>query len=177
MMANRRDLRTQFSKDAAEFADKFQMLLGHLKLPPADYTPELTTPAGPSTGGGVQALQHMRLRPRPESALSPIVFGSVNRKEGKAELRSYEHLQALHQQRFKRPLDLDQEEYSSFVLKAQRFLEASGLKASLAPLPGKIVLDDNEDDRGAAASGKGPLVFLLVTLALLAAGAFYAYVR
>lgn len=63
------------------------------------YRIDLTAPAGPSTAGGKQALQHIRLVPVDGSPA--IVIGSVSQPENSAEIRTFRHLAELHARRFK----------------------------------------------------------------------------
>jgi hypothetical protein len=129
-----RDLRTRFAMKALDVAELFGTAFGHLRLPPADYVPELMAPEGLSTGGGVQAVQHLRLSPgRP--GVPPLVIGSVNLKLSTAELRTFEHVDVLHRARFRRPVDLDRAEYDRFLDSLQRYLQAMKVTATLVGPP------------------------------------------
>lgn len=75
---------------------------------PVSYRLDLTSPVGPSTAGGKQALQHIRLVPVDGSAA--IVIGSVSQPENTAEIRTFRHLAEIHARRFKGarvPLDVN----------------------------------------------------------------------
>jgi hypothetical protein len=72
------------------------------------YRVDLTTPAGPSTAGGKQSLQHMRLVPHDGSPA--IVLGSVSPVLKTAEIRTFRHLSDIHARRFggaRVPLDVN----------------------------------------------------------------------
>src|SRR5512133_377264 len=99
---NGHELRTRFAVRALDFAETFNAGLGALSLQPAAYQPQLTAPAGNSTGGGVQAVQHVRLISA-RQGVKPILVGSTNQRSGTAELRSYEYLDVVHRERWKRP--------------------------------------------------------------------------
>src|SRR5262249_31327780 len=117
-----RDFRTQYSVQAMDLAATFNSALAKFHLMPGDYVPELTAPEGPSTGGGVQALQRLRIVPR-HPAFPTLVCGDVNQKDGRAELRTWDHVDALYRQRFKRPLPIDRAQYDQFLQMAKNFLD------------------------------------------------------
>ena len=54
-------LRTEFSIQASTLADSYRSTVGRLRVAPHGYCPDMTAPEGQSTGGGVQAMQHLRL--------------------------------------------------------------------------------------------------------------------
>jgi hypothetical protein len=84
---------------AAEFAALFNQTFAAGFSGPAPYRLDLTEPSGPSTGGGKQSLQHIRLVPIDGTAA--IVIGSVSKVENSAEIRTFRHLADLHARRFK----------------------------------------------------------------------------
>ena len=51
---------TVFAGKAVGLAQLFRVMIGKLRLEgPVTYVPELSAPDGPSTGSGLQALQHI----------------------------------------------------------------------------------------------------------------------
>jgi|SRR5579871_4021465 len=127
-MAGDRQLRTQFSMKALDLAQMFRVSIGTAAV--GAYHAELTAPDGPSTGGGIQAVQHVRLVA--DDGRPALVVGSCNQKDQTAELRTWDHVDAVHRQRFKRPVDLDRIAYSRFLDKTKGFLEALGMKVALS---------------------------------------------
>jgi hypothetical protein len=86
---------------------------------------ELTTPVGPSTEGGKQALQHLRLVP--DDGTSAIVIGSTSPVGKTAEIRTLRHLRDVHTMRFKgAPFPLDGTSYQDLVARLQQFFAAQG---------------------------------------------------
>ncbi len=86
---------------------------------------ELTTPVGPSTEGGKQALQHLRLVPA--DGTSAIVIGSTSPVGKTAEIRTLRHLRDVHAMRFKgAPFPLDGSSYQDLVERLQQFFAAQG---------------------------------------------------
>ncbi len=166
-MKTARSLRTTFSKDAADFASRFKLFFANVTIGPLHYTVDMTQPEGPSTGSGVQALQRLRLVPR-KAGGAAIVFGSLNKPGGTAEIRAYEHLSAIHEARFKEPLPLDRAQYVDLLGKIDRFFAASSVKVTTAERPAQLDLR-SEDDSGAR-GGRGPIA-VGVGLAVLAAAA------
>src|SRR5262245_37271231 len=77
------------------------------------YTPELSFPDGESTGGGKQALQHVKLVPESGATL---VIGTANVVDKSCELRTFRHMDELHRQRFKgRPFRADPAKYDQLI--------------------------------------------------------------
>ncbi|HEX4445700.1 MAG TPA: hypothetical protein VH044_03160 [Polyangiaceae bacterium] len=108
--------------------------MGRLKVGPHGYSPDMTAPEGQSTGGGVQAMQHLRLLP-PEASMPTLLVGHANQRDGNAELRTWEHVDALCRERFNQGAPLDPAQYEQFLQSAQGFLAACGLRVSVAPTP------------------------------------------
>jgi hypothetical protein len=107
-------LQTHHALQASDLAAAINEAIKKVCIAPGDYVPELTEPQGPSTAGGVLAMQHLRLVPR-QAGQPTVVVGHANHAEGKAELRSFEHVDAIHRQRFQRPLTLDRVQYDEFL--------------------------------------------------------------
>lgn len=90
---------TQIAAKAHNLAELFKAsfaagLSGHTR-----YRVELAAPDGPSTAGGRQAVQHIKLVPIDGGVT--IVIGSANTTTRRAEIRTYELLAEQHAQRFK----------------------------------------------------------------------------
>jgi hypothetical protein len=127
-------LQTYHAIQASDLAAAFNDALKRVRIVPGDYIVELTAPEGPSTGGGVQALQHIRIVPR-QPGHATIVVGHANHAEEWAELRTYEHLDSVYRQRFKRPLAIDRGQYEDFVQLAKQILEALHLETAIVGPP------------------------------------------
>jgi hypothetical protein len=132
-------LRTQFSIQASTLADSYRDTVGRLRVGPHGYAPDMTAPEGPSTGGGVQAMQHLRLVP-PDASLPTILVGNANQRDGAAELKTWEHVDAIYRGRFKQGAPLDPAAYQEFLQSAQGFLAACGLRVTVAPTPDEMRL-------------------------------------
>jgi hypothetical protein len=116
-------LRTQFAAKAATLADQFGAALASYTV--SGHRVEMTAPEG-STGGGVQALQHIRLVPQHPGGRALIV-GNANRTTASAELRSLAYLDEVSLERFGERTGLDPQQYASFVAAASSFLDKFGL--------------------------------------------------
>jgi hypothetical protein len=136
-MMVRSALRTQFSMQASTLADSFRETVGRLRVAPHGYGPDMTAPEGQSTGGGVQAMQHLRLVP-PEPNLPTILVGHANQRDRAAELRTWEHVDAIYRERFKQSVPLDPAAYQEFLQSAQGFLAACGLRVTVVPTPDEL---------------------------------------
>jgi hypothetical protein len=133
------DKLTEFTRLAIGLAQRFEMYFGpdgalaRRKELPVGFRFELTAPDGPSTGGGKRAVQHIKIVP---AAGATVVLGSTNAAEGTAEVRSYEYLAWVHEQRFKgKPLPLAQSDYQLLHGKVVRFLALEKLKVSQVEPP------------------------------------------
>ncbi len=93
--------RTRFANSAVSLAEQFAFLVGGKPLRGAvQFRIELSTPDGPSTGGGAQALQHIKLVPADGGPT--LVAGSIHLVEHTGELRTLDYLDAEHARRFSR---------------------------------------------------------------------------
>ena len=87
---------------------------------PVPFQIELTSPVGPSTEGGKQAMQHIRLVPKDGG--SSIVIGSWNQVAKSVEIRTIHHLRDLHAMRFKgAPFPIDPAAYQDLVMRLRVF--------------------------------------------------------
>jgi hypothetical protein len=123
---------------ASDLAAAMNDALKKVRIAPGDYAPQLTAPDGPSTAGGVQAMQHLRLVPA-QPALPTIVVGHANHAAGTAELRTYDHVDALHRQRFQRSLVLDRVQYDLFLGFAKQLFDALHLQTAVVGVPADLV--------------------------------------
>lgn len=133
-MMQKNALRTEFSLQASSLADSYRNTVGRLAVGPHGYRPDMTAPEGQSTGGGVQAMQHLRLVP-PTANMPTILVGHANQRDRVAEVRTWEHVDAICRERFKQGAPLDPASYQEFLQAAQGFLAACGLRVSVVPTP------------------------------------------
>jgi hypothetical protein len=112
---------TMFAGMAFGLAELFKHILGNKRLlGPVNYTLELSAPDGPSTGGGKQALQHVKLVP--EQGGTTLVVGTANAGEKIAELRTFKHVDEMHRQRFKgAAFEADPTQYEALIGAARAF--------------------------------------------------------
>jgi hypothetical protein len=161
--------RTAFALQALSLAESFNIMLSGERVKGAVvYRVELSAPDGPSTGGGKQSTQHVKLVPESDGAAT-IVAGSANPVESWAELRSFEHLKRLHAQRFKgAAIPLNRVQYDELLGKLRAFFADKGCPVHMAELP---------DPPPGASSGSSPtasgtlVVTLILGLAAAASGA------
>ena len=153
--------RTMFAMKALTLADTFNMTLGKERVQgPITYRVELSAPDGMSTAGGKQATQHVKLVP--EGGGATVVAGSANQAESWAELRSFEHLQVLHAQRWKgAELPVNRVQYNEVMQKVRAFFSERGLKVRNAAMP--------KPDGGSDAPARGTSGMLVVAIILVAA--------
>jgi hypothetical protein len=137
MVTDRRRLQTAVALQATTLAESFRLAVGQLRIGPYQYTPDMTAPEGPSTGGGAQALQHLRLLP-PEPNMPTLVVGHVNQRDGAAELRTYDHVDAICRERFNQRAPFEAWHYAPLLESMQGFLSNYGLRVALAGPPQQL---------------------------------------
>jgi hypothetical protein len=142
---------TRGAQDGADVSQRFQEKLSDIEVSPGRYRAEITMPHGPSTGGGAVA-QRIRLVPR-LGGRPVLVIGSVVMHEARAEVRTIEHLEAIHRLRYRKPLELNRVLYTQLVGRMLAFFESEYMKATMEPLPDKIVLDNEPSSRKLGAAG------------------------
>jgi hypothetical protein len=128
--ATKAALQTVHAIKASDLAAASNEALKKVRIAPGDYTPELTEPEGPSTSGGVQAMQHLRLV-SVQPSRPTLVVGNANHAAGTAELRTYDYLDSAHRERFGKPLDLDRAQYDAFIGFAKLIFRSLHLETSV----------------------------------------------
>lgn len=134
-------LLTQFAAHANTIAETFRAAFAKTQL--GDCRIEMSAPEE-STRGGHYGLQHVMLR---NSSGMAIVAASVHAGEKKAELRAYDIVARLHNERFKKPPTFTESEYATFLGRAAPVFAAFQLevttvsdlaKAPLSQFPGPM---------------------------------------
>jgi hypothetical protein len=125
---------------AADFATQFNLAFASGLEGPVPFRVELMTPAGPSTAGGKQALQHIRLVPTGKAETgTAIVIGSVNLKDFSAEIRTYGMLADNYASRFKGASPpIDTEKYAALVKQMKMFLSAQSFTVTMLAVSASI---------------------------------------
>jgi hypothetical protein len=121
---------------------------------------ELAEPVGPSTGGGKQSLQPITLiAPSGER----LAVGKVDPVHRYAQVRDYQLVARMHQERFGRPLALALHDYNRWIEAVRSFFASSGLATSYEDAS---AVRDRPQARTSA--GAPVLQWILLGLALLA---------
>ncbi|HEY3357228.1 MAG TPA: hypothetical protein VGQ83_28520 [Polyangia bacterium] len=166
--------RTAFAMQALGFAELFALQVGsHRVEGPVSFRVELAAPEGQSTLGGRQALQHIRLVP--DGGGPVTVPGWANSVEKTAELRTYEHVAALHAQRFHgAPLPCDRAQYDALLARMEQFFREAGLAVTFAGPPAGLTAPMAAAPAPAKSSSTGVLVAILaVVVVLVGVGVFF----
>jgi hypothetical protein len=161
-------LQTVHAIKASDLAAASNEALKKVRIAPGDYAPELTEPEGPSTSGGVQAMQHLRLV-SVQPSRPTLVVGNANHAAGTAELRTYDYLDSAHRERFGKPLDLDRAQYDAFIGFAKLIFRSLHLETSVVDAEPSAVPTAVDDSR---ANNRRilPLVAGLVVVGVAVAG-------
>lgn len=125
-------LRTQVANQAASLAEAVTNGFEGFHMGAGDYIVDLQVPEGPSTGGGVQARQSIRLVPR-RSGYAVVVAGTVDPVTSTAEVRTFDHVAVLHELRFRRPLEINADEYTAFLGKLDIVLNLARVRSRRVP--------------------------------------------
>jgi hypothetical protein len=64
-----------------------------------------------------------------------LLVGHANRRDGVAQLRTWEHVDAICRERFNQGAPVDPAQYEQFLQSAQGFLAACGMRVSLEDRP------------------------------------------
>ena len=128
--------RTMFAQRALSLAELFQGTFANAPIGKAiKYRAELASPDGPSTGGGTQALQAIKLTPIDTG--TTLVIGHANQVERTAELRTYEYLVRWQQQRFKGAgeLVLERDAYEDLFQRLKAFFGMQQMRINVVAAP------------------------------------------
>ena len=143
---------------ALDLAQLYKVRFGESRLlGRVSFRSEITSPEGPSTGGGVQATQHIMLIPVQGGA--PLVVGHANKAERIAQIRTYDHVAANFRTRFKAEVPFARAEYDGFMRQVWSFLQSQYLLVSSEPFTAPA------QDGQQTSRGRG----ILIVLALMAA--------
>lgn len=160
-------LRTRLAKKFTTLADKVNESFADFAIGAGAWAVELTAPQGPSTGGGQQALQHLRMRPRRQGGFAVLVAGAVNPLSNNAELRDYDHISVMHEVRYRRPLQITDQEWEQFLRKAEVVLNGAGIQSMRTPPPRDLLEQRRSMQR---VSQKAVIAFVVISvLALIVA--------
>jgi translation initiation factor IF-2 len=163
------ELRTRVANQAASLAETVTEGFDEFHLGAGDYVVELSVPEGPSTGGGAQARQHLRLVPR-RPGYSVVVTGTVDPVLSTAELRTFEHVAIAHELRFKRPLEITGEEYADFLAKADVVMNLARIKVTRVGPPPELLAQKRASLKPRISL---PALLFFVLVMLLAAAVVY----
>ena len=163
------DKRTEFAMAAVDFSGLFNSYFSDKSF--GGYKVELTAPEGQSTGGGVQARQHITL-------VSPadghtVVVGACNNFEKTAELRTYDHVSARFSQRHSgAAFPVDSGEFSVLRQNLTDFFNSQSFTLSTTAAPAAAT---RAPAAQAGKSSSGLIIFVVVLLLLVAAGLVYYF--
>jgi translation initiation factor IF-2 len=164
-------LRTRVANQAASLAETVNEGFEGFHMGAGDYVVDLAVPEGPSTAGGAQARQHLRLVPR-RKGYSIVIAGIVDPVTSTAELRTFEHVAILHELRFNLPLEISEEEYTDFLAKADVVLNLARVKGTRVPAPPEL-LARASSRRAALRRVSTPVLLFFVLIMILAAIVVY----
>lgn len=156
-------LRTRLAQKFVTLADTVTEAFRDFAIGSGAWAVELTQPQGPSTGGGQQALQHLRMRPR-RTGFSVLVAGTVNPIAKTAELRDHDHVMAMHEVRHRQPLQISRQEWEQFLRKAEVVLNGAGIQSMRTPPPRELLDQRRSQQR---VSQKAVVAFVVVSILAL----------
>jgi hypothetical protein len=160
-------LRTRVASQAASLAETVRDGFDGFHMGAGDFIVDLKGPDGPSTGGGAQARQSIRLVPR-RKGYAVVVAGTVDPVTSTAEVRTFDHVAVLHELRFRRPLEITSDEY-------QEFLNKLGVVLNLARVRSRQVPPSPELLAQRKAIGKISLPAITLFVFVIALAAIVAY--
>jgi hypothetical protein len=135
--------RTRYATEAVDLAEVFKLLIGTTPLRgPVTFHVEMSAPDGPSTGGGVQSVQHVKLVA--DDGGTTLIAGWCDQMAGTCELRTLDCLDAQHRERFRKsalmapPLPserLDRLHYGKLVERLRTFFAERELRVTIVDAP------------------------------------------
>jgi hypothetical protein len=129
---------TQVAAKAVSLAELFDARFEKGLDGPVRFKVVLSAPDGPSTAGGKQALQHIKLVPEGGGGLA-VIIGSANTTRMVAEIRTYEHIASLYGQRFRGArIPVDVTRYYELGQGLATFFRAMRMQATFAELDGGL---------------------------------------
>lgn len=163
---------TQVAAKAASLSELFDARFERGLDGPVHFKVALAAPDGPSTAGGKQALQHLKLVP--DGGGPAVVIGSANTTRMAAEIRTYEHIAALYAQRFRgAKIPVDVTRYYELGQALATFFRAMRMTVTFAELNGGAVATMAPPKP----AGRGWVVALGAAVAVLAVlGTAYALI-
>lgn len=156
-------LRTRLARKFVSLADTMNEAFNGFAIGAGAWGIELTVPAGMSTGGGKQALQHIRLVPR-RDGYNVFVAATVNQVDRRADLRDFDHVAIMHEVRHRTALEISPQEWEQFLRKAEVVLNGAGIQSMRTPPPRELL----EQRRSAQRVSKTAVIALVVVLVLAA---------
>jgi hypothetical protein len=123
------DKRTEFAMAAVDFASLFNTTFGSDDL--SGHKVSLTAPEGQSTGGGVQAVQHVTLSAEGRT----IVVASCNNVEKTAELRTFDHVSQRYKQQFNLLFPVERIKYDELKGRLIEFFKNQSMQVTTAQPP------------------------------------------
>ena len=164
-------LRTQVANQAASLSETVTDGFDGFHMGAGDYIVDLKGPEGPSTGGGAQARQSIRLVPR-RKGYAVVVAGTVDPVTSTAEVRTFDHVAVLHELRFRRPLEINADEYAEFLKKLDVVLNLARVRSRRVPPSPELLAQ-----RKAIGKVSLPAVLLFVFVLVLAGVVVYRVLR
>jgi hypothetical protein len=100
-----------------------------------------------------------------------LVVGFANHAAGNAELRTYEHIDAIHRQRFQRQLEIDRRQYDDFIGFAKQLFDALHLQTILVGTPPELDREVTSSSRSRTRPTPAAAVGIALFVAAIAATA------
>ena len=163
---------TQVAQRAVSLAELFAARFERGLDGPVRFRVELSAPEGPSTAGGKQALQHIKIIP--DGGGMAVVIGSADTTRGIAEVRTYEHVAALYGQRFRgAPIPVDVTRYYELGQGLATFFRAMNMAVTFAELDGGVSSAPVRATAAQPAGGRAWMVIVGVGVGLVVLAVAY----
>ena len=159
--------RTEVAMAAVDFAGLFNSYFDPVNV--MGFKIQLTAPEGQSTGGGVQARQHITMID--EAGGKTVVVGACNTAQKTAELRTHDHVASRFGAHYEgTPFPIPAGEYDGLRQKFAQFFQSQGYTVSTAVQ--RKAAGGGAPAKGGSSTG---LIIALVVLLLGLAGAAVWY--
>ena len=130
-------LRTRLARKFTTLADEVTECFDGFQIGAGAWGVELVAPEGMSTNGGKLATQHLRLRPK-RRGHAVLVGGQVDPVAKRAELRDHAYMEAAHQARFGKALEITYDEWEQFLRKCEVVLRLANIEPVRVETPREL---------------------------------------
>ena len=174
-MSYEKNARTEFAFKAMELSSMFMVKFGRRVLEGEIQRSVKVDEPEESTGGGKHAREPITLVPVGEE-VGGIVIGWMDVAQQKAEIRSYQVLEAIHKNRTGVDLDLDRLDYENFIDEMKDFFGRESIVADVNMRVPALKSAEKTSSAALQAGTGSPVFWVLSAIILMSIGLVLGFV-